>query len=61
MQLEELGLTVKTYNCLRRAGFNTVEDIKDRLERDGDYGLMTVRGLGRRSLDEIKEKLEGMK
>ena len=52
--IEDLDLSVRSYNCLRRAGINTVADLIDKSEEE----MMKVRNLGRKSLKEIKEKLE---
>lgn len=54
--IEELELSVRSSNCLKRAGINTVEQLTSRSEED----LMKVRNLGRKSLEEIKEKLENL-
>ena len=54
MTIEELDLTVRSYNCLKRAGINTVEDLTNRTEEE----MMKVRNLGRKSLDEVLGKLE---
>ena len=54
--VEELDLSVRSYNCLKRASINTVSDLTDMSEEE----MMKVRNLGRKSLKEIKEKLEGM-
>jgi DNA-directed RNA polymerase subunit alpha len=54
--VEELDLSVRSYNCLKRASINTVSDLTDMTEEE----MMKVRNLGRKSLKEIKEKLEGM-
>ncbi|NLJ73451.1 MAG: DNA-directed RNA polymerase subunit alpha [Firmicutes bacterium] len=53
MTVEELDLSVRSYNCLKRAGINTVEELTKKTEED----LMKVRNLGKKSLAEIKEKL----
>ncbi|MBO8441378.1 MAG: DNA-directed RNA polymerase subunit alpha [Firmicutes bacterium] len=53
MTIEELDLSVRSYNCLKRAGINTVQELADMTEAD----MMKVRNLGRKSLDEVKEKL----
>lgn len=53
MTIEELDLSVRSYNCLKRAGINTVQELTDKSESD----MMKVRNLGRKSLDEVKEKL----
>ncbi|MBS9335557.1 DNA-directed RNA polymerase subunit alpha [Fructobacillus sp. M1-13] len=54
--IEDLDLSVRSYNCLKRAGINTIEELTDRSEAD----MMKVRNLGRKSLDEIQEKLTEM-
>jgi len=56
MQIEELDLSVRSYNCLKRAGINTVEDLTNRSEED----MMKVRNLGKKSLEEVSKKLEAM-
>lgn len=53
MTIEELDLSVRSFNCLKRAGINTVEDLTKRTEED----MMKVRNLGRKSLDEVVQKL----
>ena len=53
MTIEELDLSVRSYNCLKRAGINTVEELTNRSEED----MMKVRNLGKKSLDEVKLKL----
>lgn len=54
--LEELDFSVRTYNCLKRAGINTVGDLVARSEED----MMKVRNLGKKSLEEVIQKLEDM-
>lgn len=54
--IEDLDLSVRSYNCLKRAGINTIVELTDRTEAD----MMKVRNLGRKSLDEIQEKLTEM-
>ena len=54
MTIEELELSVRSFNCLKRAAINTVEDLTHRSEED----MMKVRNLGKKSLDEVKHKLE---
>lgn len=54
--IDELELSVRSYNCLKRAGINTVEDLCDKTMDD----LMKVRNMGRKSLDEILAKLDSM-
>lgn len=53
MSIEELDLSVRSYNCLKRAGINTVEELIQRNEGD----MMKVRNLGRKSLEEVLKKL----
>jgi DNA-directed RNA polymerase subunit alpha len=54
MTIEELDLSVRSYNCLKRAGINTVQELAQKSEED----MMKVRNLGRKSLEEVQEKLE---
>jgi DNA-directed RNA polymerase subunit alpha len=54
MTIEELELSVRSFNCLKRAGINTVEELTHRSEDD----MMKVRNLGKKSLDEVRHKLE---
>ena len=54
MTIEELDLSVRSFNCLKRAGINTVEDLISKSEED----MMKVRNLGRKSLEEVVYKLE---
>jgi len=54
MTIEELDLSVRSYNCLKRAGINTVQELSQKTEED----MMKVRNLGRKSLDEVKHKLD---
>jgi len=56
MTIEDLDLTVRSYNCLKRAGINTVEELLQRSEED----MMKVRNLGRKSLEEVILKLAGL-
>ncbi|MCX7711251.1 MAG: DNA-directed RNA polymerase subunit alpha [Clostridia bacterium] len=56
MTIEELDLSVRSYNCLKRAGINTVEDLISRTEED----MMKVRNLGRKSLEEVLQKLAAL-
>jgi DNA-directed RNA polymerase subunit alpha len=56
MTIEELDLSVRSYNCLKRAGINTVEDLTNRTEED----MMKVRNLGRKSLEEVFNKLKAL-
>ncbi len=53
MTIEELELSVRSFNCLKRAGIDTVEDLIERTEDD----MMKVRNLGRKSLEEVIQKL----
>ena len=54
MTIEELDLSVRSFNCLKRAGINTVEDLTNKSEND----MMKVRNLGRKSLEEVIAKLQ---
>ncbi|CAH2215196.1 DNA-directed RNA polymerase subunit alpha [Tepidibacter aestuarii] len=54
MTIEELDLSVRSYNCLKRAGINTVEELSSKSEED----MMKVRNLGKKSLEEVIQKLE---
>ena len=56
MTIEELDLSVRSFNCLKRAGINTVEDLIGKTEED----MMKVRNLGRKSLEEVMNKLHSM-
>ena len=56
MTIEELDLSVRSYNCLKRAGINTVEDLTNKSEED----MMKVRNLGRKSLEEVVAKLQSL-
>ncbi|QEH70759.1 DNA-directed RNA polymerase subunit alpha [Cellulosilyticum sp. ST5] len=53
MTIEELDLSVRSFNCLKRAGINTVEDLTNKTEEE----MMKVRNLGRKSLEEVFQKL----
>ncbi|EIW16522.1 MULTISPECIES: DNA-directed RNA polymerase subunit alpha [Pelosinus] len=53
MTIEDLDLSVRSYNCLKRAGINTVADLVQKSEDD----MMKVRNLGRKSMEEVKKKL----
>ena len=53
MTIEELDLSVRSFNCLKRAGINTVEDLINKTEEE----MMKVRNLGKKSLDEVINKL----
>ena len=55
MTIDDLeGLSVRSYNCLKRAGINTIGELSEKTEED----MIKVRNLGRKSLKEIKEELE---
>ena len=54
MNIDELELSVRSYNCLKRAGINTVEELANKSEDD----MMKVRNLGKKSLEEVIQKLE---
>ena len=56
MPIEELELSVRSYNCLKRAGIATVEDLANKSEAD----MMKVRNLGKKSLDEVINKLHSL-
>ena len=56
MTIEELDLSVRSFNCLKRAGINTVEDLIGKSEED----MMKVRNLGRKSLDEVVSKMASL-
>ena len=53
MNIDELELSVRSYNCLKRAGINTVEELTNKTSED----MMKVRNLGRKSLEEVLAKL----
>ena len=54
MNIDDMDLSVRSYNCLKRAGIQTVEDLIKRTEED----MLKVRNLGRKSLDEVLEKIK---
>ncbi|MGN1480763.1 DNA-directed RNA polymerase subunit alpha [Porcipelethomonas sp.] len=56
MTIEELDLSVRSFNCLKRAGINTVDDLINKSEEE----MMKVRNLGKKSFDEVKEKLQSL-
>ena len=56
MTIEDLDLSVRSFNCLKRAGIATVMELTNRTEED----MMKVRNLGKKSLKEVKEKLDGI-
>ena len=56
MSIEDLELSVRSFNCLKRAGISTVEDITNMTEAE----MMKVRNLGKKSLDEVTYKLHSL-
>ena len=56
MAIEELDLSVRSYNCLKRAGINIVAELVERDEEE----MMKVRNLGRKSLEEVQQKLAAL-
>ena len=56
MTIEELDLSVRSYNCLKRAGINTVQELAERSMDD----MMKVRNLGKKSLEEVEQKLAAL-
>ena len=56
MSIEDLELTVRSFNCLKRAGISTVQDLANKTESD----MMKVRNLGKKSLDEVTNKLRSL-
>ena len=56
MTIEELDMSVRSFNCLKRAGIDTVEDLINRTEDE----MMKVRNLGKKSLEEVIEKLHSL-
>ena len=56
MTIEELDLSVRAFNCLKRAGINTVAELVQRNQED----MMKVRNLGKKSLEEVEQKLIGL-
>lgn len=56
MTIEELDLSVRSFNCLKRAGINTVDDLINKSEEE----MMKVRNLGKKSFDEVREKLQSL-
>jgi len=56
MAIEDLDLSVRSYNCLKRAGIHTVQELTEKTEED----MMKVRNLGKKSLKEVKQKLEDL-
>ena len=56
MTIEELDMSVRSFNCLKRAGIDTVEDLTNRTEED----MIKVRNLGKKSLEEVIQKLHSL-
>ena len=56
MTIEELDMSVRSFNCLKRAGINTVEDLICKTEED----MIKVRNLGKKSLEEVIQKLHSL-
>ena len=56
MSIDDLDLTVRSYNCLKRAGISTVEELTQKSEDE----MSRVRNLGKKSLKEVKEKLASL-
>jgi DNA-directed RNA polymerase subunit alpha len=56
MTIEELDLSVRSFNCLKRAGIDTVEDLVNKTQDD----MIKVRNLGKKSLEEVIKKLEDL-
>ena len=56
MSIDEMELSVRSFNCLKRAGINTVQELANKSEGD----MMKIRNLGKKSLDEVRNKLEEM-
>ena len=56
MTIEELELSVRSFNCLKRAGINTVDDLINKSPED----MMKVRNLGKKSFDEVKAKRQSL-
>ena len=56
MPIEDLELSVRSYNCLKRANISTVQDLANKTEAD----MMKVRNLGKKSLDEVTNKLHSL-
>ena len=56
MTIEDLDLSVRSFNCLKRAGINTVEDLTNRTESE----MIKVKNLGKKSLEEVIHKLQGL-
>ena len=56
MTIEELDMSVRSFNCLKRAGIDTVEDLVNKTEEE----MMKVRNLGKKSLDEVVSRLRAL-
>ena len=56
MTIEDLDMSVRSFNCLKRAGIDTVEDLTNRTEED----MIKVRNLGKKSLEEVIQKLHSL-
>ena len=56
MTIEDLDLSVRSFNCLKRAGINTVENLTNRTESE----MIKVKNLGKKSLEEVIHKLQGL-
>ena len=56
MTIEELDLSVRSFNCLKRAGIDTVEDLVNKTEDE----MIKVRNLGKKSLEEVEQKLHSL-
>ena len=56
MTIEELDLSVRSYNCLKRAAINTVQELANKSMED----MMKVRNLGKKSLEEVERKLKDL-
>ncbi len=56
MTIEELDFSVRSYNCLKRAGINTVQELAQKSLED----MMKVRNLGKKSLEEVEKKLKDL-
>ena len=56
MSIEDLDLSVRSYNCLKRAGIHTVQDLTKKTEEE----MLKVRNLGKKSLDEVIKKIRDL-
>lgn len=59
--IEDMNLSVRTYNCLGRAGIRTLNDLLDYARNNGEEGLYRIRNLGRKSVAELYEKADGLR